>query len=84
MKEIALSDIEVIKIGAIGHLTLNRPGSLNALTHQMLLDLEVAMARWQDNDEVSALLIDAHGDRAFCAGGDIVDLYQEGVRDETV
>lgn len=75
-----MNDIEIRTNGAIGHATLNRPQALNALTHQMLLDLETAMQDWASNEDIAALLIDAAGDRAFCAGGDIVDLYAEGIQ----
>jgi enoyl-CoA hydratase len=79
-----MTDLIVTEQGAAGRATLNRPKALNAITHQMLLDLEIAMRDWAANDNVKIALIDAVGDRAFCAGGDIVDLYNEGVqgRDE--
>jgi enoyl-CoA hydratase len=79
-----MTDLIVTTQGAAGRATLNRPKALNAITHQMLLDLEIAMADWATDDNVKLALIDAVGDRAFCAGGDIVDLYNEGVqgRDE--
>ena len=34
---------------------------------------------WQSNDAVDLVIIDALGTRAFCAGGDIADLYQSGL-----
>lgn len=79
-----MTDLIVTKQGAAGRATLNRPKALNAITHQMLLDLEIAMQDWVAEDNVKLALVDAVGDRAFCAGGDIVDLYNEGVqgRDE--
>lgn len=64
--------------GKIGHITLNRPKALNALTHSMLLNIETQLCDWKMDNAITAVVIDAAGDRAFCAGGDIVDLYTEG------
>ncbi|WP_409071412.1 enoyl-CoA hydratase/isomerase family protein, partial [Escherichia coli] len=54
---------------------MNRPEALNALTHDMCKALDAALVIWADDDDVALVLIDAAGDRAFCAGGDIADLY---------
>lgn len=75
-----MTDLIIAQQGRVGHVTLNRPKALNAITHQMLLDLETTMSDWAKDDSVDLLLIDAVGDRAFCAGGDIVDLYAEGIK----
>lgn len=73
-----MTDLIVRKAGRAGHVTLNRPKALNALTHAMCLDLETAMGDWAADDGVGLLLIDAAGEKAFCAGGDIVSIYNEG------
>jgi enoyl-CoA hydratase len=68
--------------GALGHLTLNRPRSLNALTPTMISDIHRALRDWADDPAVSAVLIDGAGDRGLCAGGDIKLLYA-GIRGNT-
>ncbi|WP_208348557.1 enoyl-CoA hydratase/isomerase family protein [Pseudaestuariivita rosea] len=73
-----MSDILIRKEGAAGRITLNRPKALNALTYQMCLDIEQALDRWAGDDQVKLLLIDATGDKAFCAGGDIAEMYATG------
>lgn len=73
-----MSDVEIRIEGCAGRITLNRPNALNALTHQMSLDIEAALDLWAQNDAVRLLIIDAEGDKAFCAGGDIADLYRTG------
>ncbi len=73
-----MTDLIVAKTGHAGHVTLNRPKALNALTHAMCLDLETAMSKWESDPSVSLLLIDAAGEKAFCAGGDIVGIYNAG------
>ena len=70
-----MSDILIRKSGQIGHITLNRPQALNALTYQMCLDIEAALGDWADDDTVKMVLIDAAGEKAFCAGGDIQQMY---------
>lgn len=66
------------KQGRAGWLTLNRPKALNALDHEMALALETALDTWRDDPEVDLILIDAEGERAFCAGGDIAAVYHAG------
>lgn len=66
------------KEGRAGRITLQRPKALNALTEGMLKAIEAALDEWIDDAEVDLVMIDAEGDRAFAAGGDIVDLYNSG------
>ncbi len=73
-----MSDLIVRKDGKAGRLTLNRPKALNALTWEMCLEIERALDAWRDDPDVSLVIIDAEGDKAFCAGGDLVDMYREG------
>ena len=71
-------DIHIRKEGRAGRITLTRPKALNALSYDMCLAIEAALDAWRDDDEVALVLIDAEGDRAFCAGGDIQQLYETG------
>jgi enoyl-CoA hydratase len=64
--------------GHVGRITLNRPDVLNALTHEMCLTIEAALDDWRDS--MSLIIIDAAGDKAFCAGGDIAALYASAQR----
>lgn len=57
--------------GRVGRITLNRPRALNALDPGMLMAIRDALLDWQDDPAVHAVVIDASGGRAFCAGGDI-------------
>lgn len=59
----------------IGHLTLNRPEGLNALTLEMVHLLHEQLKAWAADASVRAVVIRGAGDRAFCAGGDIRGLY---------
>ena len=73
-----MNDVLIRKTKAAGHITLNRPDALNALTHQMCLEMESAMDAWAHDPDVACVVIDAAGERAFCAGGDIVNMYTHG------
>lgn len=71
-------DIHIRKSGRAGRITLNRPEALNALTYEMCLQIEAALDGWADDDDVALVVIDGTGDRAFCAGGDIAEMYRTG------
>lgn len=71
-------DIIIRVEGRAGRITLNRPQALNSLTRGMLEAIDRALEAWRRDDRVALVLIDAAGERAFAAGGDIVDLYETG------
>ena len=62
----------------LGVITLNRPKALNALTHGMILELERVIPGWEKDPKIKAVVLRGAGDRAFCAGGDVTNLYREG------
>lgn len=62
--------------GRIGRLTLNRPKALNALDLPMIRAIRAALEQWRDDPAVHAVVLDAAGGRAFCAGGDVRALRQ--------
>ena len=61
----------------LGVITLNRPKALNALTHGMILELEKVIPAWEKDPAVKAVVLRGAGDSAFCAGGDVTNLYRE-------
>ncbi len=73
-----MSDILTRKEGRAGRITFNRPAALNALSHEMSLAIEAALDAWRGDAEVDLVIIDAVGERAFCAGGDIAAVYHAG------
>jgi 3-hydroxyisobutyrate dehydrogenase len=64
--------------GLAGRITLTRPKALNALTWDMCLAIESALETWRNDPAVPLVILDAEGDRAFCAGGDIAEMYRSG------
>ncbi len=73
-----MSDILIRVEGRCGRVTLNRPAALNALSEPMCVALDTALIAWAEDDAVDLVVIDAIGPRAFCAGGDIAELYAAG------
>jgi len=62
------------KIIAIAEL--NAAKSLNALSLPMILLLIEQLNIWQSNDAIAVVILKGAGEKAFCAGGDVVSLYQ--------
>jgi enoyl-CoA hydratase/carnithine racemase len=60
----------------IGVATLNSEKSLNALSLPMVESLLPKLQSWQADPSISLVILDGSGDKAFCAGGDIRDLYK--------
>jgi enoyl-CoA hydratase len=63
--------------GRLGHLVLNRPKAINALTHSMVLTIAAALDEWETDDSVDTVLVSGTGERGLCAGGDIVAIYTD-------
>lgn len=59
--------------GRVARLTLNRPGALNALSLEMLGELQAALDALAEDREIRAVVISGAG-RAFCAGHDLGEL----------
>lgn len=68
------TDIVTERRGCIGHIRLNRPKALNALSHAMIHALHAAIRAFALDDAVSAILITGAGARGLCAGGDIREI----------
>ncbi|HSP57441.1 MAG TPA: enoyl-CoA hydratase/isomerase family protein [Halomonas sp.] len=60
----------------IGVAMLNSPKSLNALSLEMIGQLEARFDDWAADPGIVAIWLEGAGDKAFCAGGDVVALYR--------
>lgn len=60
----------------IGVITLNAEKTLNALSLEMIDLIAEQLATWSTNDNIAMVLMQAAGEKAFCAGGDLQNLYQ--------
>ncbi|WP_043526311.1 enoyl-CoA hydratase/isomerase family protein [Litchfieldella xinjiangensis] len=68
--------------GKIGVATLNAPKSLNALSLEMIHQLDAKLVAWADDRHVVAVWLEGAGDKAFCAGGDVVAVYRAMTEDD--
>ncbi len=67
------SPVLVERAGAILTLTLNRPGQYNALSREVLTELQSALDAVSKDDTVRVVIIAANG-KAFCAGHDLKEM----------
>ncbi|WP_405404808.1 enoyl-CoA hydratase/isomerase family protein [Paracoccus sp. Ld10] len=74
-----MNDLNIRTTGRAGRITLTRPKALNALTHDMARAIHDTLDTWHDDPTIALVIIDADGDRAFCAGGDIAAVYHAGI-----
>ncbi len=74
-------DVWIRKNGLVGHISLDRPKALHALTLEMCHAMSTALSQWEHDDEVEAVIIDHHDGRGFCAGGDIAFLRDSALND---
>lgn len=73
-----MSDVRIAKDGRAGRITLSRPQALNSLTFEMAGEIESAIDSWKSDPDVRVIMIDAEGEKAFCAGGDIAKFHEMG------
>ena len=74
----AETEVRCERRGAAGVITLDRPDALNAVTLGMVREITQALQAWADDSSVTRVIIESGGGRAFCAGGDIRQLYEAG------
>ncbi|CAN5310982.1 enoyl-CoA hydratase/isomerase family protein [soil metagenome] len=63
--------------GPLGHIVLNRPRAINALTHGMVVAIAAQLEEWAVDPSVERVLLTGAGERGLCAGGDIVAMYRD-------
>ncbi len=77
-----MSDEVLIRTdGRVGHISLNRPKALHALTLPMCHAMSAALTQWAEDDGIEAVIVDHAEGRGFCAGGDIAFLRNSALND---
>jgi enoyl-CoA hydratase len=77
-----MTDDVLIRVnGPIGHISLNRPKALHALTLPMCHAMSAALTEWAADDAIKAVILDHAEGRGFCAGGDIAFLRDSALND---
>ena len=74
----ARSDVHVGVEGRVGRITLTRPQALNAVNQPIVDAMTEVLLAWAEDDSIAFVLVDAEGDKAFSAGGDLAFVYQHG------
>ena len=74
-------DVLIHRHVAVGHIALNRPKALHALTLGMCHAMSAALSQWATDDTIEAVIIDHAEGRGFCAGGDIAFLRDSALGD---
>lgn len=67
------------KSAGLVRVTLNRPARLNALSSDMIRILHAQLSKYMANSDVKLFYLSAEGTRAFCAGGDVREVYDQGM-----
>ncbi|KAI0433105.1 enoyl-CoA hydratase/isomerase [Xylaria sp. FL1042] len=61
-------------------IELNRPAKLNALNASMIRKIVPRMVEWEKSDLANVVVMKGAGDKALCAGGDVVALAQQNMQ----
>jgi len=75
MSELVLLEILKGNHGDIAKITLNNPKALNALNIEMIDAIQGILDECENNKAIKAVFLEGSGEKAFCAGGDVVGLY---------
>lgn len=73
------ADVRLTRTGGLGHIELDRPRAVNALTLPMIRAIRQALEEWAADDDVRAVLLTGAGERGLCAGGDVVALRRDAL-----
>lgn len=67
--------------GEVGFISLNRPRTIHALTHDMVLAMTDRLVAWAADPAIRLVLLDHAEGRGFCSGGDINLLRSSALED---
>lgn len=73
---VLFSEIHTASGHRFGRATLNAPASLHALTLEMVDLLDERLQAWAADEGIAGVWLDATGEKAFCAGGDVLGLHR--------
>jgi len=58
----------------VGLITLNRPDSYNALSSELIIEVGIALEKFEEDERIGAIVITG-GNKVFAAGADIKELH---------
>ena len=71
-----MADVLFETLNGFGAIKLNRPKALNALNLSMTEEIHHFLTHAEKNPALSFILIQSTSDKAFCAGGDIRQIFE--------
>ncbi|MFV0252984.1 MAG: enoyl-CoA hydratase/isomerase family protein [Beutenbergiaceae bacterium] len=78
MNDPANGEVRLERDGHIGHLVIDRPAKLNAMTVAMDHRMNELVFEINNDPDIRVVLLRSTGERAFSAGSDITDLDEYG------
>lgn len=79
-----METILIAKEGHVATITINRPKALNALSTQVLTELNAALDEVAADKDVYALVITGAGEKSFVAGADIAEMKDKSVEEAAI
>ncbi|WP_372610803.1 enoyl-CoA hydratase/isomerase family protein [Halomonas sp.] len=79
---VRFDELTICGDGRIGVARLDAPRSLNALSLEVIHLLESRLDAWALDPQILAVWLEGGGDKAFCAGGDVVALHDSLVEED--
>ena len=76
-----MGEVLLHRHGAVGHISLNRPRALHALTQAMCETMSAQLLAWREDDSIEAVILDHAEGRGFCAGGDVMLVRRSALED---
>lgn len=70
------ADVDIETRGSVGWIRLARESGLNALTYDMVRVMDEALQACAADTRIDYVVVSGAGERAFCAGGDIIGFYE--------
>ncbi|HWJ10361.1 MAG TPA: enoyl-CoA hydratase-related protein [Nocardioides sp.] len=67
-------------VDGVAWLSINRPEARNCLSRDVRDGLFEGVRRFNGDDDAKVLVLTGAGDRAFCAGGDLKEMAEEGLQ----
>lgn len=74
---VVIENLETADGQQLKRVRLNAEKSLNSLSQAMIDALQPALDEWAGDDSVAGVFLEGTGEKAFCAGGDVVSLYHD-------
>lgn len=76
-----MNKVVLEKDGRVAVMTINNPKALNALSTEVLTDLQEALNQVKADDDIYALIITGAGEKSFVAGADIAEMKDKTVEE---